>query len=66
MAEETIQDRIEQNAKGVARVSVDGTTTDAVDIDKQITADKYLKQQTASSRNHCGLTFRTLTPGGCG
>ena len=42
MAAETIADRIEENAKGVASVSVDGVSTTAVDIDKQIRAEQYL------------------------
>jgi hypothetical protein len=63
---ETIQDRIEENAKGVQSVSVDGMTTTAVDIDKQIRADEYLARKNAAQKNHCGLTFRQMRPGGCG
>jgi len=63
---ETIQDRIEENAKGVQNVSVDGMSTTAVDIDKQIRADEYLAKKAAVSKNHMGLSFRTLKPGGCG
>ena len=66
MAAETIADRIEENAKGVASVSVDGVSTTAVDIDKQIRAEQYLAAKTAKARNHCGIVFRTLKPGGCG
>ena len=67
MATETIADRIEQDAiAGVQRVSVDGTSVDAMSIDDRIKADEYRAKQTAKSKNHCGITFRTLTPGGCG
>ncbi len=62
----TIQDSIEENAMGVQSVSVDGMTTTAVDIDKQIRADEYLARKAAARKNHCGLTFRQMRPGGCG
>ena len=67
MAAETIQDRIEQDAiAGVQRASADGTSVDAMSIDDRIKAADYLAKKAAASKNHCGLTFRTLTPGGCG
>ena len=66
MAETTIADKIEETAKGPARVSVDGTSVDAQSIDDQITAEKYLAAKSATSKNHMGLSFRQLTPGGCG
>ena len=67
MAETTIQDAIERSAKdGVASVSVDGTSVTAMSIEKQIAADNYLRQRAAAARNHLGLTFRKIQPGGCG
>ena len=67
MAAETIADQIEQDAiAGVQRASVDGTSVDAMSIDDRIKADEYVAKKAAASKNHCGLTFRTLTPGGCG
>ena len=67
MAAETIADRIEQDAiAGVQSVSVDGTSVQQMSIDDRIKADQYLATKTAKAKNHCGLTFRTLTPGGCG
>ncbi len=66
MAEETISDAIEETAKGPARVSVDGTDVTAQDIEKQIKADMYLAAKTAQNKNHAGIGFRTLEPGGCG
>jgi len=66
MAETTIADKIEENAKGPAKVSVDGTTVDAVNINDQITAEKHLAAKDASTKNHMGLFFRQFTAGGCG
>lgn len=67
MAAETIADRIEQDAiAGVQRVSVDGTSVDAMPIADRIKAAEFTAQQTAKSKNHQGLTFVQLTPGGCG
>lgn len=63
---DTIADKIEENAKSPAKVSVDGMAVDALSIDQQILADKYLAAKNAATKNHCGLTFRQLTPGGCG
>lgn len=67
MADETIQTSIEQAAiDGVASVSTDGTSVSSMSIDERIKADAYLKSQAARSRNHLGLVFRKLEPGGCG
>jgi len=66
MAERTIQDAIEETAKGPARVSVDGTTVDAQKIADQILADRYTAGKTAASRNHLGLRFVKLVPPGAG
>ena len=66
MAEPTIAEKIEETAKGPARVTVDGTTVEAQNINDQITAEKHLAASTAASRNHVGLTFRQLKPGACG
>ncbi len=66
MSEPTIAEKIEENAKGPARVSVDGTTVDAQNINDQITADKYRSQKASTTKNHLGLTFRQFTPGACG
>jgi len=66
MADETIQDAIEETAKGVQSVSVDGQSVTSMDIDKLIRADEYLAKKAAASKNHLGLSFRQLKPGGCG
>jgi hypothetical protein len=61
-----INSTIEQTAANPASVSVDGMTVQSQDISKLIEAGTYLAAKKAASKNHCGLTFRTLTPGGCG
>ena len=66
MAERTIQDAIEETAKGPAQVSADGTTVSAMDIAKQIEADRYLAAKTAATKNHFGLRFVRLEPPGAG
>jgi hypothetical protein len=63
----SVSEAIERTAKeGVQRATADGVSVDAIDIEKQIAADKYLRAQTAASRNHLGLSFRRIVPGGCG
>jgi len=66
MAEQTIADKIEENAKSPAKVTVDGTSVDAVGIDQQILADQYLSGKTGKAKNHCGMVFRQFEPGACG
>jgi len=66
MAERTIQDAIEETAKGPAQVSADGTTVSAQKIADQIEADRYLAAKTAAARNHFGLRFVRLEPPGAG
>lgn len=64
---DTIREAIEDAAKaGIARVTADGTSVDAMDLDKLINADRHLSGQTAKAKNHLGLSFRALEPGGCG
>ena len=64
----TIEESIELTATRPAEVRIDntGSTVVSQDISKQIEADKYLSAKSAQSKNHCGLSFRTLKPGGCG
>ena len=64
---DTIESRIEQDAiDGVASVSTDGTSVTAMSIDDRIKAAKFVAGRAAASKNHRGLAFRTLTPGGSG
>ena len=67
MAQQTVEETIEKAAvEGVATVSVDGTSVSAIPLRDLIAADNYLRQRAAIARNHLGLTFRKLEPGGCG
>jgi len=67
MAQPTAAEKIAQaGLDGIQRVTADGVTTEAMPIDDQIKAAEYAKKNTAVSRNHLGLAFRTLKPGGCG
>ena len=67
MAEKTIAEAIADAARdGIARVSVDGTTTELYGADDWIKLADYKKADDAKATNHLGLAFRTLKPGGCG
>lgn len=67
MVRKTIADGIEEDAiAGIARVTVDGTTTEGMSMDDRIKAAEYGKKATAAAKNHLGITFRTLVPGGTG
>ena len=66
-----MDDRITQGIRqdaidGVQRASVDGTSVDAMSVADRILADQHVSGQAAKQRNHCGLVFRKLEPGGCG
>jgi len=61
-ADDTIAEAISTNAKGPARVSVDGTTVEQHPLRDQIEADKYVNAQTAAEKNHMGLRFFKMTP----
>lgn len=63
---DTIEDAIDSTARGPARASVDGASADAQDIDKMITADRYLGAGNAASKNHLGLRFFKLESPGAG
>lgn len=65
--DETIQSALEQAAiDGVTSASVDGASVVSLPIGERILADQYVKSQSAKSRNHLGLVFRKMEPGGCG
>lgn len=66
MAEKTITDAIEEQAMGPRQVTVDGASTQRRDIRELIEADKHLAAKTAAKRNHFGMAFRKLEPGGTG
>jgi methanogenic corrinoid protein MtbC1 len=64
MAEKTIEDVIEETAKGPASVSVDGTTVTAQKIADQIEADRYLTNKAARAGRTAAILITTVTPPG--
>lgn len=64
---DTIADAIGESAKaGVASATVDGNSMTAVDIAKQIEADRYLAANRAATKNHFGCYYVRLIPPGAG
>lgn len=64
---DTIDEAISETAlAGVKRVTVDGQSVEALDIDQLVAAKQAAAATSAKARNHCGLAFRTMEPGGCG
>jgi hypothetical protein len=67
MANETIQDGIEQAAiDGVASAVIDGNSVTGIPLKDRIAADQYLTAKDAKAKNHLGLSFRRFEPGGTG
>lgn len=67
MAAKTPEEAIAERAvDGIQTVNVDGTSTTMMPIADQIKAAEFARETTAKSKNHLGLTFRELKPGGCG
>jgi hypothetical protein len=58
--------KIVDAALGLKRVTVDGTTVEARDVDEIIAAQKHLAGQTAAEAAHFGLRFAKLQPPGAG
>jgi hypothetical protein len=63
---ETIEEAIEQNAKGPASVTVAGQSVVQKDVDQQIKADEYLAAKQAAAKSHFGLRFTKIVPPGAG
>ena len=63
---ETIEEAIEQNARGPASVTVGGQTVVQKDIEQQIKADEYLAAKQAATKPHFGLRFTKIIPPGAG
>ena len=62
-----ISDAITNDAvAGISKVTVDGQTVEMMSVADRIEADKHASTATAKSKNHFGLFFRQLEPGGCG
>jgi hypothetical protein len=62
----TIEQAIEQNAKGPASVTVAGQTVVQKDVDQQIKADEYLAAKRAAAKAHFGVRFTKIIPPGAG
>lgn len=60
MAEKTIAESIEENAKSPASVSLDGSTITSKTVDQQIMADRYTAGKAAGTTKRTGLRFFTL------
>lgn len=63
---ESIEEAIEQNARGPASVTVAGQTVVQKDIEQQIKADEYLAAKKAAAKPHFGLRFTKIIPPGAG
>jgi len=63
---DNIADAIEENALGPASATVDGTSATQHRLPDLIEADRYQKAKTGAAKNHLGLRFRKLEPGGGG
>ena len=61
-----LSDLIETAVEAPQSVTVAGGNVASRPIPELIEADKYLAAKRARTKNHCGLIFRTLEPGGCG
>ena len=63
----TIAEQIAATAlAGVASSSNGKESASAMSIDDMIKAAAYAASATAATRNHLGLRFRKIIPGGCG
>jgi hypothetical protein len=66
MAVPNLTDAIRENATTPQSITTrDGSVT-SVSVQDQIAAARFLASETAKAKNHLGLTFRQLEPGGCG
>lgn len=63
---ESIEDAIEQNAKGPKRVQVANQSVEQQSIDDLIKADEYLAAKQAAAKPHFGVRFAKIIPPGAG
>ena len=61
---ETIEDKIEENAKELKKVTVDGQISENHPLPDQIAADKYISGKTAASGTGLGIKFNKIVPPG--
>lgn len=67
MAEpENISEAIEQVALGPKRSKEAGREIEEFDLDQLIRADNHIAAKNAGRRNHQGLRFNQIIPGGTG
>jgi len=64
MGDETLADRIEENAGDPKHVEADGVVADQHPLPDQIEADRYLRSREAAEKPHRGLRFTKLIPPG--
>ena len=62
----TVDDAIDQNARGPKRVQVGNQSVEQHPIADQIAADVHAKADTAGGRPHLGLRFIQIVPPGAG
>ena len=63
---ESIEEAIEQTAKGPKRVQVANQSVEQQSIDEQIKADEYLAAKQAAAKPHFGVRFTKIIPPGAG
>lgn len=59
-----LSDTIETAAAEPKAATVDGITVHGHTLEELIAADKHLAAKAGSTKNHLGLHFRQLEPGG--
>ena len=55
-----------RSAKEPRHAANDGESVENRPISELIAAENHLASKQAKRRNHCGLSFRRIEPGGCG
>jgi hypothetical protein len=61
---EDLQDKIEENAAGPAKVSGDAGSVEQHSLADQIAADRYLAAKDAAKKKRRGLRFNKIAPPG--
>jgi hypothetical protein len=61
---EDLQDKIQENAAGPAKVSGDAGSVEQHSLADQIAADRYLAAKDAAKKKHRGLRFNKIVPPG--
>ena len=61
-----LDDTIQQNAQGPAKVTGDAGSVEQHSLKEQIEADRYLSSKKAAKQKNRGLRFSKLVPPGAG